>query len=204
MTTAQDQREKTDRFEQQLLLLEQAAVRAVTLNLVVTLASLKRESTGRLLLARNDAERAAAMLRLAADIEDRALPLLETEHLLAPVIEQAEQAIELAADFAEAPSGLLLPVEQEPIRAMESAAASARDRIDTAVKMLKSADTPAEVATAMGVADQSVNAAATGAEYAVDSAANSGARRIAVALGEQLVWSLSGMPAWSASRCRGT
>lgn len=188
MATLAQQQDKTSAFEQQLLVIQQAAVRAVSLNLVITLAMLKRQSTGRMLIARDDAQRAAAALRLAEDLQAQALPLLEAPALLGPVLQQAESAIELAARFAEAPSGLLLPLEEEPSRAMESAAASARDRIDTAVNLLKEADSPQKVAAAMGVADQSVGRAAAGAEYAVDSAANSAPRRIAVALGEQLLW----------------
>lgn len=187
--TTQDQRERTDQYAQQLLAIEQAAVRAATLRLIYTLAMLRRQAAGRMLMAQSAAARDQAASTLAKELEAQAAPLLDANELYRAVLVEARRALELAVDFTLGPdAGLTLEPEEEVERAMASATATARGRIDQAVKLLQRADTPLQVQTAVRIAQSATGAVATGAEYAVNSAANSGPRRIAVLMGQRLVW----------------
>lgn len=189
MATAQDQQERTDRYAQALLAIEQAAVRAVTVRLIYTLAMLQRQARGRMLLAQSAAARDQAATTLARELEAQTLPLIGGRTLLEAVQTEAARAIVLATDFALGPgAGLTLPVEAEVERAMRSAEASAQQSLTRAVKMLERANTPLQVQTALHTAQRATGAVATGAEYAVNSAANSAPRRIAVLMGQRLVW----------------
>ncbi len=190
-TTVQDQRERTDQYAQQLLLIEQAAVRAVTVRLVYTLAMLRRQAAGRMLLAQSAAAKDEAASTLARELKAQTAPLLEVDAWKLAIEAEAQRAIDLATVFTLGPANRFVSVltpEQEVQRAMRSAEATARDRVDRAVKLLERADTPVQVQAALHVAQSATGTLATGAEYAVNSAANSAPRRIAVALGQRLVW----------------
>lgn len=190
-TSTQDRRDATDQHSQTLLAIEQAAVRAVTLHLIIVLAQLQREATGRLLMARGQLAVADAARMLAARLQADALPLLADKALLPAVIAQAQQAMDATAVFTLGPGNPFIPVlEPGPVAAaaVSSAAASAREKIDRAAKMLQRAEDPNGAAIALTIAGRAVGAVATGAEYAVNYGGNHAAVRIAQATGQKLVW----------------
>ena len=223
-TSTQDRRDATDQHAQLLLTIEQAAVRAATLRLVIVLAQLQREATGRLLMARTAQAKADAGRRLAEQLEVDALPLLSSPELLPPILAQAQRAMNATAVFTLGPGNPFIPVtpsppasalelpsplaERGPVftlgpgnptvpvltpgpvaeAAVRSAAASAREKIERAAKLLERADTPNAAATAFTVAAQAVASVATGAEFAVNYGGNHASVRIAQATGQNLVW----------------
>lgn len=191
MPAAQDQRQRTDAYAAQLLAIEQAAVRAATLRLIYTLAALRRQAAGRMALAQTAAAQDQAATVLAKELQAQAVPLLADDAWRLAVEAEAQRAINLATAFTLGPANPFVPVlapEPEVQRAVRSAQATAADRIERAVKLLKTAEAPVHVQAALRVAHSAVGAVATGAEYAVNSAANSAPRRIALELGQRLVW----------------
>ncbi|HEY1820411.1 MAG TPA: hypothetical protein VGG83_10810 [Trebonia sp.] len=191
MATAQDQRDATDRHAQVLLAIEQAAVRAATLRLVIALAQLQREVTGRLLMARSDQAKAAAAKQLAIQLEAEMLPLLSERELLPPILAQARAAMDATAVFTLGPGNPFVPVAAAPrevTQAVRSATASARVKVDRSAKMLQRSSDLTAAATALNVAQQAIGSVATGAEWAVNDAGNRAAARIAQATGQKLVW----------------
>lgn len=188
-TSVQDHRDRADRYAEQLLAVEQAAVRAVTVRLAVTLAAVRRESAGRVLMARTPQQLDQATTALARDLEAHVLPLLDDQRLLPGVLEQAQRAIDTAAVYTLGDPNRYVDLrpEQEAARAMKSAAAAARAEIRTAAAQMEKATTAIHVQAALTVADRSVRAVATGAEYAVNSAGNSVPRRT-IQPGQKLVW----------------
>lgn len=182
-------RQQTDRYAQQLLAIEQAAVRACIVRLVYTLAAIRREARGRVLAAQSAAAAQQAARALGQQLEAQARALLEPDPLLAAVQAEAQRAIDLATVYTlgEATTVRLAP-ETEVDRAMRSAIATAGDRIEKAVTALERSTTAPQIAAAIRIAGGAVESVGTGAEYAVNAAANSAPRRIAIARGQQLVW----------------
>ena len=186
MTDTDTRRAALDAYQRRLLRIEQAAVVAVTVHYLALLAGLHRQATGRMLLAQTDTERANAARVLARDLGSLE-QLLEPRQLLAAVEREARQAIDLAAG-ANGGTGVRLPLEPEIQRAMRSAIDSAQAQLTRAVGTLETATTPMQAETALTQAKGVAGHLATGAEYAVNSAANSAPKRIAIARGQKLVW----------------
>jgi hypothetical protein len=183
----QDQRDKIDRYAAALLAIEQAAVRAAIGHLVATLAMLRRQANAAAILQPAALEQRAR--QLAEQLEAQTRPILRSPALTATIERQAQAAIDLAVrTLAAQPPPQRLTPEPEAGAAMDAALATAQDRIGSAVKLLTRADDPQDLITALHAANGAAAAVATGAEYAVNQAANSGPRRVAVALGQKLVW----------------
>lgn len=189
----QQRQDATDRYAQALLAIEQAAVRVCVVRLIYTLAALRREARGRVLAARTAAAVQDAAQTLARQLEEQTLGLVDADALVAAIGAQAQRAIDLASIYTVGEGNPFVPVtapevEQEVDRVMRSAAASAQDKLAGAVYALGQADTFQQVQAALKVAEGAVASVGTGAEFAVNGAANSAARTIAIARGQQLVW----------------
>src|SRR5579884_2119332 len=189
----QDQRERTDQYAQQLLAIEQAAVAAASVRLIATLAMLRRQATGSLLLAatRQDEQRAAA--RLADELEARVEPLLTPGQLLQSVTAPLERAVDLAEVFTLGPANPFVPVpprtrppkvDPQVRAAVVSAERNALVQIRRAGAALRLATSPMDVQTALRTADLAVQSVATGAEFAINTAANAVPVRLATRLGQ--------------------
>lgn len=194
---SQDQREKTDRYAQQLLAIEQAAVTAASVRLIATLAMLRRQATGSLLLARTAADEQRVARRLADEIEAVVEPLLTPGQLLQAVTGPLERAVDLAQAFTLGPPNPFVPVRPRPRvpkvdpqarAAVVSAERSALVQIRRAGSALRLATSPMDVQTALHTAELAVQSVATGAEYAINTAANAVPIRLATDLGQKLVW----------------
>lgn len=191
----QDQRERTDRYAQQLLAIEQAAVAAASVRLIATLAMLRRQATGSLLLARTAQDEQRAAVRLADELEARVEPLLTPGQLLQAITLQTERAVDLAEVFTLGPANPFVPVAPRPPKidpqvraAVVSAERNALVQIRRAGAALRLATSPMDVQTALRTADLAVQSVATGAEFAVNTAANAVPVRLATRLGQELVW----------------
>lgn len=192
---AQDRRERTDRYAQQLLAIEQAAVAAASVRLIATLAMLRRQATGSGLLAatRQDEQRVAR--RLADELEAYVEPLLTPGQLLQSVTAPLERAVDLAEVFTLGAANPFVPVPPRPPKvdptvraAVVSAERSALLQIRRAGSALRLATSPMDVQTALRTADLAVQSVATGAEFAINTAANAVPVRLATRLGQKLVW----------------
>ncbi|MGH3436847.1 MAG: hypothetical protein ACRDRN_10325 [Sciscionella sp.] len=191
---ASDQRERTDRYAQQLLAIEQAAVAAASLPLIATLAMLRRQATGALLLARTAADERRAAVRLAGELEAYVEPLLTPGRLLQAVVPSTQRAVDLAEVFTLGPANPFVPVAARPVvdrqvrAAVVSAERNALIQIRRAGSALRLAASPMDVFSALHLADLAVGSVATGAEFAVNTAANTVPVRLATRLGQKLVW----------------
>lgn len=193
-----DQRHaQTDQYAQQLLAIEQAAVRAATVPLIYTLAMLRRQAIGRILMAATPAQERQAAARLADELEALTEPILTPGRLLQAIIMETEQAVDLGEVFTLGPGNPFVPVPPRPrpakpdpqmVRAVASAERTAAVQIRRATRTLRLATNPMDAQTALRLADQATGSLATGAEYAVNLAANNGPLRLATHLGQKLVW----------------
>lgn len=192
---SQDRRERTDRYAQQLLAIEQAAVAAASVRLIATLAMLRRQATGLLLLARTPQQHKAVAQRVADELEAYVEPLLTPGQLLQSITAATERAVDLAEVFTLGAATPFVPVAPRPPRvdpavraAVVSAERNALVQIRRAGAALRLATNPMDVQTALRTADLAVQSVATGAEFAINTAANAVPVRLATRLGQKLVW----------------